>query len=227
MQPLSTWQGLLVFIPLGMLAIMNTDLEAMKRERARLDEEITAQEANGEQPQESVEEPEEIAHVVPSAPEGQVASVDLDDRDSDFNLAKDTGMVRFVPRHQLMAKTPRRQQDLRPQKFFWYKRLTDDQILYFTEGEAAMMMKSSHAPVLRALGVSDGSAYNHFLATCGVKSGQVIPKAQARKIISDALDAELASAQGHYEQPASQTGIIDDSIRNHPNAAGIIAGLPA
>lgn len=175
-------------------------LAELQAERARIDAEIAA--AGGDLPK-----PVRVSKSAPAP-----AAETLDDRDSDFNLAKSNEMVIFQPRHPLIAKPGQREQDLKPQRMFFYKRLDTDQIVCFTEAEAAMQEKGSHRFLLRQVGVSDGSAYWQSIRSCGVKNGQRIPLAQAQKILADAFAAELESARGKYSKPLPQNVHFDSSF---------------
>lgn len=131
----------------------------------------------------------------------------------DFDIRRSNETVLFMPNHNLMARPLPTERDRRKlQKYFWYKRLTDDKIMCYTEAEAALMEKSSHKNVLRRLGTSDGSAYRKSIQSCGVKSGARIPYSQARKILQDAHEAEYNAAMGHIEVPAAQNVHIDESV---------------
>lgn len=130
----------------------------------------------------------------------------ITDRASDFTLKEDSGYVIFQPNHPLMAKRELRQQDLKPQRIFFYVRLDhpNEQPQVYTEKEAAMLEKSSVRPVLRMWGCSDGSAYQKSLQNCGVKTGERITKERMKQILDDAMNAEIESAKGHYDQPLDQ-----------------------
>lgn len=188
---------------------MTKTLQQLKADRARLDKEIHEAEKGGQ-----------------TAPPPTPAPLDaIGDRDSDFNLVTDTSEVIFQPSHPLMARPELREVDQRRQRIFFYKRLTDDKILTFTEAEAGRMMQSTHAPILRQLGVSDGTTYMNYLHTCGVKAGQRVSGVRAREILQAAWDAEMAAAMGHYADPMPNNVHFDASIRNHPNARGLIQGF--
>ena len=160
----------------------------------------------------------ELGDVPPKAP---VVSKDADLESrrgpEDFLIKPDTETVVFQPRHHMMAKTERRQQDNKPQRYFYYKRMTDDAILCFPEKEAALIANrkpdaSSHGNILRQIGVSDGSAYQNYLMNCGVKPGQIIPKKLALEILRGAHDADLKAAEGHYAEPMAQNIHFDASF---------------
>lgn len=153
------------------------------------------------------------------------ASSRLDDRESDFQITKETRYVVFQPNHNLMGKPDLREQDRRPQRMFFYRRLTDDKTLCFTEAEAALMMQGSHAPILRQIGVSDGTTYWKYLRNCGVKSGERITVEKSQEILNAAQAAELEVARGHYDRPMPQNVHFDDTIRRHNNANAIISGF--
>lgn len=133
----------------------------------------------------------------------QTAEQGIASRDSDFNLKSGRTVV-FQPNHSLMARPRKRNIDLQPQRVFFYLRITDQVTLHYTEQEAAMMMKSSHAPFLKQIGVSDGSAYAEHIRGCGIKPGQTIPKEDAEDILRDAMKAEIESAKGKYANPISE-----------------------
>lgn len=158
-----------------------------------------------------------------------MAPGDIGDRESDFDLKKSSGYVIFQPVHQLMGKPDPRQQDLKPQRIFFYKRLTDDKILTFTEAEIARIVysnpPSSHAFILRQIGVSDGSTYAKFIQNCGVKTGERVTLEKAQEILDGALEAEIAAATGNFAQPDPQNVFYDDSIRRHQNAKGIMGTI--
>lgn len=137
---------------------------------------------------------------------------DLDQRESDFNIPNASEEVIFQPRHQFMASRKLREQDLRPQRLFFYKRITDNEIICWDEQYAALMMKSSHRFILQQLGVSDGSAYRKFIDNCGVKPGERVTKLRAREILEGAYQAELAAASGHYANPDPQNVHYDESF---------------
>lgn len=144
----------------------------------------------------------------------------------DFQLISTAENVIFSPNHVLMAKPQRNERDPRKlQRFFFYKRLTDDKLLCYTEAEADFMQKSSHKVILRLLGVSDGSAYAKSIRECGVKVGQVIPVKRAQDILNNAWAAELESAKGHFDDPDPQNIHFDDTVRRHRNAKSIIQGF--
>lgn len=138
---------------------------------------------------------------------------DLSERESDFNLVSDTRFVVFKPNDPLMAQPEMREIDRRPQRVFFYKNLQTDQIMQYTEAEAARMMTSSWAVILRQIGVSDGSAYRNSIRGCGVKVGERIPLERAQKILRDAYDAELTAATGHYADPEPQNVHFDNSFK--------------
>lgn len=137
---------------------------------------------------------------------------DLDSRDSDFNLNKSSEYVVFRPNHQLMARPQLREVDGRPQRYFFYKRVTDDRVLCFTEAEAAMQMKGSHKFILRQIGCSDGSAYHKFINTCGVKAGDRITLEKAQEILKGAMDAEIQAANGNFDDPMPNNVHFDGSF---------------
>lgn len=144
----------------------------------------------------------------------------------DFQLIPTAENVIFSPNHILMAKQQRNERDPRKlQRFFFYKRLTDDKLLCYTEAEADFMQKSSHKVILRLLGVSDGSAYAKSIRECGVRIGQVIPVKKAQDILNSAWAAELEAAKGHFDEPDPQNIHFDDTVRRHRNAKSIIQGF--
>lgn len=144
----------------------------------------------------------------------------------DFYVASNTEMVTFIPNHMLQARPKHSESNPgRMQQFFFYKRLTDEKILCFTEGEADFMMKSSHRVILRQLGVSDGSAYSKYIKECGMRSGQRIPRKKAQEILDGAFNAELEAAKGHYREPDPQNIHFDDTVKRHKNARSIIQGF--
>jgi len=136
----------------------------------------------------------------------------IGDRESDFTLTGGGGTVRFQPNHSLMARPRRRELDNQLQRTFFYTRLSDNRMLHFTEQEAAMMMKSSHAMILKQIGCSDGSAYAKYIRECGVKPGQEISREKAQEILKGALEAEIASAKGNFANPQSQHVHFDSSF---------------
>lgn len=138
---------------------------------------------------------------------------DIESRDSDFTLKGESNSVRFQPNHALMARPKPRERDLQPQRYFFYHRMTDDQMLCFTEAEAAMMMKSTHKFMLRYLGCSNGQAYAKSIRECGVKPGEVILKTKAQEILNAAFAAELEAAKGHYDQPEAQNVHFDAGFK--------------
>lgn len=138
---------------------------------------------------------------------------DLDERESDFRLNKDTRFVIFRPNDPLMAKPELRQIDRQPQRIFFYKNLQTDEIFQYTEAEAARMMTSSWAVILRQIGVSDGTAYRNSIKNCGVKVGERIPLERAQQILRDAFNAELEAAKGHYAEPEPQNVHFDNSFK--------------
>jgi hypothetical protein len=137
---------------------------------------------------------------------------DIENRESDFAIKSDSETVIFQPNHQLMARPALRGVDMRPQWVFFYKRLTDNKILCFSEQDAAMMEKSSHRFFLQRIGASDGRTYQLSVRNCGVKPGTVIPKIQAQKILDDAFQAELKTAEGNFVAPKSQNVHYDESF---------------
>lgn len=151
----------------------------------------------------------------------------LDGRESDFDLVKDTRMVTFRPQFgaELMGKPKLREQDQKPQRFFFYKRLTDDKEFCYTEAEAALMMQSNHAMILRQLGCSDGTAYWKYIRTCGLKDGQRVPIEKAKEVLRGAYAAERAAAMGNYAEPMAQNIHFDSTVRRHRNAQNIIQGF--
>lgn len=186
-------------------------LQKLKKDKERIDREL--QELEG--PEETTKKPKE-----------QVTDDALDERNTDFEpLKRNVEYVLFQPNHQLMGKLELREQDQKRQRLFFYKRLTDDQILCYTEAEAARMMESSHAPVLRQIGVSDGSAYWSYLKNCGVKPGQRITVQRAQELLTAAQNAEMEAARGHYDDPMSQNVHFDATIRKHKNSRAIIQGF--
>lgn len=136
----------------------------------------------------------------------------LDGRESEFEIAKESDMVTFVASHPMMAKTQLRQQDLQPQRYFFYKRITDNEILVFTEAEAANMEKSSHGKIIQQIGCSDGTTYQKFIKDSGLRNGQRIPKKQAQEILKGALDAEMKAATGNFAKPIDQNVMFDNSF---------------
>lgn len=174
------------------------------------------------------QEIKDLDDTAPPQPAAPLSQDKLDERENDFKLNNDTRYVTFQPYNQLMkAGQDPREIDMRPQRVFFYRRLTDDVELMFTEAEAARMMESTHAPILRQLGVSDGSTYANYLKNCGVKVGERIPQERAQKILNDAWAAEKAAALGHYAEPMSNSVHFDSTIRNHKNARSIIQGFGA
>lgn len=135
----------------------------------------------------------------------------IEDRDSDFQIKAATEMVVFQPNNALIAKPRLREQDMKPQRIFFYKRLDDERIFAWTEQEASMMLKSNHAVLLRQIGCSDGNTYSNFIRNCGIKPGARIPRAEALKILEDAFNAEMAAAQGHFVNPDDQNVHFDNS----------------
>jgi hypothetical protein len=75
------------------------------------------------------------------------------------------------------------------------------EIVAFSELEAFNLKPTQWKQV----GVGDGTAYAKSIQSCGVKARQRIPVEQAKKIMKDAFEAELAVARGHFEQPTRQT----------------------
>lgn len=139
--------------------------------------------------------------------------VNLDDRESDFNLNKSTESVVFRPSHSLMARPRLREQDLKPQLIFFYNNLNTDQVVYYTEQEAALMEKSTYKWILRAIGCSDGRAYGLHIRNCGVKPGELISHEKAREILQGALNAEIEVAKKNgYRRPLDQNVHFDDSF---------------
>lgn len=150
----------------------------------------------------------------------------LDGRESDFSLSKKSPYVIFSPNHQLMAKPrPNERNPAKRQRYFFYKRLTDDVVLCYTEAEADFMLKSTHKVILRQIGVSDGSAYSKFIRTCGIKPGEQVLRKRAQEVLDGAYKAELEAARGHYVDPDPQNVHFDDTVRRHRNARGIIEGF--
>jgi hypothetical protein len=144
----------------------------------------------------------------------------------DFQLIPSADNVIFSPNHVLMAKPQRNERDPRKlQRFFFYKRLTDDKVFCWTEAEADLMLKSSHKVILRLIGVSNGTAYSKSIQNCGVKIGQVIPVKRAQEILNAAYEAELESARGNFDDPDPQNVHFDDTVRRHRNAKSIIQGF--
>lgn len=137
----------------------------------------------------------------------------LDERESDFNLAKDSGTVRFQPNHQLMASPQLRQRDRRPQRIFFYERYPERSIMVWTEAEAAMMVKSSHRFMLVQIGCSNGDAYRKYVQGCGVKPGETIPKERAQEILDGAMKAEMEAARGNLDDPEEQNVHFDSSFK--------------
>lgn len=136
----------------------------------------------------------------------------LDDRESDFNLVKDTEMVKFMPNHQLMSRPRLREKDHKPQRIFFYQRFTDRKIMCWTEQEASLMVISSHRFMYQQLGCSDGTAYRLAIQNCGIKPGTLISREKAQKILDDAMAAEIEAAKGHYDDPQSQNVHFDNSF---------------
>ena len=137
---------------------------------------------------------------------------DIGDRESDFTLKKSSKFVTFQPRHELMAKTKLREVDRKPELIFFYRRMTDDKLLYFSEGEAALMEKSSHRFMLRRLGCGDGAAYAAHIKNSGVKAGERIPIEKAQEILNGALEAELEVAKLNIRVPKAQNVHFDRSF---------------
>lgn len=141
---------------------------------------------------------------------------DLNDRQSDFDIpsmGREVQYVIFRPNDPLMARPELRQVDKRPQRVFFYKNLQTDEIMQYTEAEAARMMTSSWRPILRQIGVGDGETYRNAIRNCGVKVGERITLERAQKILKDAFDAELAAATGKYADPEPQNVHFDDSFK--------------
>lgn len=137
----------------------------------------------------------------------------LDDRDSDFNLptaGREIEFVIFRPNHGLIAKPEPRQVDRKPQLIFFYKNLQTDEVLPYTEAEAARMMQSSWRPILRQVGYSDWSVYRSHIKNCGIKAGARIPKAKAQEILTGAMAAELKQAKKNF----AKQGYIDPELQN-------------
>lgn len=141
--------------------------------------------------------------------------VNLDDRDSDFELAKPSENVVFQPNHQLMAKTKLRERDLKPQLIYFYRNVGYDpaKIVYYDEGEAAFMEKSSWKFMLKPIGCSDGRAYKEAIRNCGIKPGAMVPRSRAMEVLAQALEAEIASAKKNgYIPPQDQNVHFDNSF---------------
>lgn len=189
-------------------------LLADQRKIARQLAAIEATESTDESPTAVHEEPLRDGPAKPPKPE--VKGEDLDGRRSkeDFYVATDTEMVVFQPQHPLMAKPGRREQDGKLQRFFYYRRVTDDQVMCYTEAEAAFITQpgSSHRTILRQIGVSDGAAYMQSLRTCGVKPGDMIPIKKAREILANARAADIEAARGHFAEPMPQNVHFDSSF---------------
>lgn len=148
-------------------------------------------------------------------PHKPATSADLDERDSDFDL-KEGDMVIFQPNHGLMAKTGKDERTLTPLLTYFYQHMASNRIMTYTEKEASLMLKSNHAPYLRILGCSDGSAYRSFIQNCGYKPGDRLPKKEAEKILQDAREAEMEFAKenlkaGRCRVPRDQSVHFDES----------------
>jgi hypothetical protein len=137
---------------------------------------------------------------------------DIGARESDFDLTPESEQVVFRPNHALMARPRLREKDMLPQRIFFYTRLSDNKLMVYTEQEAALMMKSSHAPILKQIGCSDGKKYTQFIRECGVKPGEIIPKSRAQEILDGALNAEVEAAKGNFSRPQDQNVHFDDSF---------------
>lgn len=141
----------------------------------------------------------------------------LDERDSDFNLKQNIENVVFLPNHPLMAKTRLREQDQAPQRIFFYLKMNEDKIVYYTEQEAHLMEKSSFRFLLRQVGVSDGSGYRKVILNCGVRTKSLIPREKAQEILNEALQAEIKLAKTNfkktgYTKPMPQNIHFDNSF---------------
>jgi hypothetical protein len=136
----------------------------------------------------------------------------LGERESDFDISSQGERAIFKPNHALMARPRRREQDGHPQRIFFYRRFTDNQVLILTEQEAAMMEKSSHRGIIQQIGCSDGGAYRKVIEDSGLKVGQVISRKEASDILRRAENAEMESAKGHYARPLPQNQHFDESI---------------
>lgn len=145
--------------------------------------------------------------------------LNLDDRESDFKINgsgdEPPENVIFKPNHQLMARARLREMDMKPQQIYFYRNIGYEPpiTVIYSEQDAAFMEKSSWKHMLRPIGYSDGSTYNHFIRNCGVKPGAIIPREQAVKILNDALEAEIAVAKKNgYIPPQDQNIHFDKSF---------------
>ena len=197
-------------------------VQKLKAKQAQLAQEIAALTGDAA---DTITPPQKIPQhdLLSSAP--VVGASNIDERESDYDIAKNVQFVSFQPNHSLMGKPDLREQDQKPQRLFFYKRLTDDKILIFTEAEASFMMESSHRPILRQIGVSDGRAYWNYLRNCGVRVGERILVTKAQEILNAAMDAEMEAARGNYDDPMPQNVHFDSTVRRHKNAKNIIQGF--
>lgn len=192
------------------------ELLAQQRETSRQLAELDGDEELEEEhlPAPPVPEPEQTKKPTQPLQEGPESDLDARRGPEDFFLAKNNEMVTFIPNHRFMGRPDQRQQDGKQQRFFFYRRLTDDRTLCFTEAEAATITSkgSTHRVILRMIGCSNGAAYAQSIRACGIKSGARIPLKQAQDILAKAYDAELESARGNFDHPLAQNVIFDKSF---------------
>lgn len=91
-------------------------------------------------------------------------------------------------------------------KTFFYQK-TDGTFFACNEDEAAMTGEY-HLLV----GVSDGTTYREHIRKSGIRSGQMVPIEQARKLLQEAFEAELAVAKGKFSKPHRQNVHFDSSF---------------
>lgn len=145
---------------------------------------------------------------------GCMSDTNLDDRESDFNIAQSSEKVVFRPNHAFWRTRPR-ERDLKPQLIYFYRNIGYEPpvVVIYNEQEAAFMEKSSWRYMLKPIGCSDGAAYQKVIRNCGIKPGAVIPREQATDILNDALAAEIAVAkQNGYTSPQDQNVHFDNSF---------------
>lgn len=133
----------------------------------------------------------------------------LNDRESDIGFPEQYDVVKMRP---LPPKVPH-----------WFYEREDGTIIDVGEQEAAQIEKDANrARKLRRYGFSDGSACIEFLRNCGYRPGQQVTYELAKKIQTDAYEAELVAAKGKWRRPHLKTAHFDSSITNHQNAEGIM-----
>lgn len=108
--------------------------------------------------------------------------------------------------------TPRKEAQKRPTLTFFYEK-TNGEAFAAEEKEAA---NGKYQLKFRYLGWSDGTTHQKVIKEANIKSGQILSKEDARKLLLSAFDAELEKAkQNIADARANNTFIVTPEQTTH------------